>query len=368
MENEISPGVKVQVRVRDDAPTKQNCHSETRSQTGRGNPRPLTPHINTVSTQRETDCHVGLCPPRNDGGGRKPVAPISTAQNVENDAPTNQSCHSETSPQTGRGNPRHLTPHINTVSTQRETDCHVGLCPPRNDGGGRKPVAPISATQNVENGAPTNQSCHCETGSQTGRGNPHPLSPHYDHTPPQGEADCHVGLCPPRNDGGGRKPVAPISATQNVENSAPTNQSCHSETSSQTGRGNPHPPSPSPPALRAHFARLCAEADALHRADPGFDLDSALRDPAFVRLTAPDVGVPVADAWYALHRREYAETLRRESLEQAAAAVASGSLRPREGGRASGGELLGTDPRHMTAAQRAELRDRIKRGERVYPR
>ena len=143
---------------------------------------------------------------------------------------------------------------------------------------------------------------------------------------------------------------------------------CHSETSSQTGRGNPHPPSPSPPLLRAHFARLCAEADALHRADPGFDLDSALRDPTFVRLTAPDVGVPVADAWYALHRREYAETLRRESLEQAAAAVASGSLRPREGGRASGGELLGTDPRHMTAAQRAELRDRIKRGERVYPR
>ena len=125
---------------------------------------------------------------------------------------------------------------------------------------------------------------------------------------------------------------------------------------------------PASPALRAHFARLCAEADALHRADPGFDLDTALRDPAFVRLTAPDVGVPVADAWYALHRREYAETLRRESLEQAAAAVASGSMRPREGGRTSGGELLSTDPRHMTAAQRAELRDRIKRGERVYPR
>ena len=121
-----------------------------------------------------------------------------------------------------------------------------------------------------------------------------------------------------------------------VRDDAPTNQSCHSETSPQTGRGNPHPPSPESPLLRAHFARLCAEADALHRADPGFDLDSALRDPAFVRLTAP--------------------------------AVASGSLRPREGGRASGGELLGTDPRRMTAAQRAELRDRIKRGERVYPR
>ena len=210
--------------------------------------------------------------------------------------------------------------------------------------------------------------CHSETSPQTGRGNPRPLTPHINTVSTQRETDCHVGLCPPRNDGGGRKPVAPISTAQNVENDAPTNQSCHSETSSQTGRGNPHPPSPESPLLRAHFARLCAEADALHRADPGFDLDSALRDPAFVRLTAPDVGVPVADAWYALHRREYAETLRRESLEQAAAAVASGSLRPREGGRASGGELLGTDPRHMTAAQRAELRDRIKRGERVYPR
>ena len=145
-------------------------------------------------------------------------------------------------------------------------------------------------------------------------------------------------------------------------------QSAEGVSGVESGAGEKRESGLKSPLLRAHFARLCAEADALHRADPGFDLDSALRDPAFVRLTAPDVGVPVADAWYALHRREYAETLRRESLEQAAAAVASGSLRPREGGRASGGELLGTDPRHMTAAQRAELRDRIKRGERVYPR
>mgnify|MGYP004679831575 CR=1 FL=1 len=126
-------------------------------------------------------------------------------------------------------------------------------------------------------------------------------------------------------------------------------------------------PSPSPPALRAHFERLCAEAEALHRAEPGFDLDAALHDPRFLRLTAPGMGVPVADAWYALHRDEYAEDLRRESMERAAAAVAAGRLRPREGGRTSGGELMGTDPRHMSRAQRAELKERIKRGEKVYP-
>ena len=129
------------------------------------------------------------------------------------------------------------------------------------------------------------------------------------------------------------------------------------------------PPAPTPsPDLRSHFARLCAEGEALHRADPDFDLAAALRDPDFLRLTAPGVGVPAADAWYALHRREYTETLRRTSLEQAAAAVAAGRLRPREGGRSSGGELLGTDARHMSPAQRADLRERIKRGEKVYPR
>ena len=124
---------------------------------------------------------------------------------------------------------------------------------------------------------------------------------------------------------------------------------------------------PDPAALREHFARLSAECDALSRADPGFDRAAALRDPAFLRLTAPGVGVPAADAWYALHRAEYAESLRRESLERASAAVAAGRLRPKEGGRSSGGELLGRDPRRMSAAERADLRDRIRRGEKVYP-
>ena len=201
----------------------------------------------------------------------------------------------------------------------------------------------------VRDGAPTKQS----------------LAPQQDPTQSQGEADCHVASLLAMT--GNFESPAPISAAQNVKNGAPTKLPCHSETSAHTGRGNPHPPSPSPPALRAHFERLCAEAEALHRAEPGFDLDAALHDPRFLRLTAPGVGVPVADAWYALHRDEYAEDLRRESMERAAAAVAAGRLRPREGGRTSGGELMGTDPRHMSPAQRAELKERIKRGEKVYP-
>ena len=156
---------------------------------------------------------------------------------------------------------------------------------------------------------------------------------------------------------------APAPDTADTETGAEPSQSC-CETDSEAGRVAPPPAAPD---FRAHFSRLCAEGEAFRLNEPDFDLTVALRDPVFVRMTAPGVGVPVADAWYALHRREYAESLRRESLEQAAAAVAAGSLRPKEGGRTSGGELFGSDPRHMSAAQRADLRERIKRGEKVYP-
>ena len=261
MENEISPGVKVQVRVRDDAPTKQ------------------------------TPAPQGAAPFRGSGAERR-----RGLQSGETASMEKTECSADNSfPH--RHSPDHGDP---SVSLSLDS-------------------SPKRGAKGVDENSPAPQGA----------------------APLRGSPQCaHWGKGSPDSD-----------TEQEGKDSTQQN-----------------PPSPSPPALRAHFARLCSEADALHRADPGFDLDTALRDPAFVRLTAPDVGVPVADAWYALHRREYAETLRRESLEQAAAAVASGSLRPREGGRTSGGELLGTDPRHMTAAQRAELRDRIKRGERVYPR
>ena len=275
MENEISPGVKVQVRVRDGAPTKQTP----------------APRFAAEISERVPPAPQGAAPFRGSGAERR--RGLQSGETASMEKTECSADHSFPS----RHSPDHGDP---SVSLSLDS-------------------SPKRGAKGVDENSPAPQGA----------------------APLRGSPQCaHWGKGSPDSD-------------MEQEGKDSTQQI---------------PPSPSPPALRAHFARLCAEADALHRADPGFDLDTALRDPAFVRLTAPDVGVPVADAWYALHRREYAETLRRESLEQAAAAVASGSLRPREGGRTSGGELLGTDPRHMTAAQRAELRDRIKRGERVYPR
>ena len=73
--------------------------------------------------------------------------------------------------------------------------------------------------------------------------------------------------------------------------------------------------------LREHLARLQGQAAQI----PGFDLNDALRDPAFVRLTAPGMGVSAADAWYALHREELEH--RREEESRALLARAAAALR-----------------------------------------
>ena len=118
--------------------------------------------------------------------------------------------------------------------------------------------------------------------------------------------------------------------------------------------------------LRAHYDALRQQA----RAIPGFDLDAALRDADFVRLTAPGVGVPVETAWYALHRREIEQQTARENKALLARAVSAGALRPREGGGQTGAAMA-SDYRALPRSEQLRLKQRIleasARGEKVYP-
>ena len=122
---------------------------------------------------------------------------------------------------------------------------------------------------------------------------------------------------------------------------------------------------------RAHFASLCRQGEALRAEFEDFDLAAALRDPAFLRLTAPAVGVGVREAWCALHpealERRGAETARRE-LSRAAA---SGALRPREGGGLGAAALTRCDYRALSRREQQSLKRRIldaaARGEKIYP-
>lgn len=118
--------------------------------------------------------------------------------------------------------------------------------------------------------------------------------------------------------------------------------------------------------IRAHWEKLAAEAAGIE----GFDLREALRDPAFVRLTAPGVGVSVEDAWYALHRRESMRRDEQAGRLRLAQAVAASCRRPKEGGGGASA-LIAADYRSLSRAEQLRVKKRIaeaaSRGEKIYP-
>ncbi len=121
-------------------------------------------------------------------------------------------------------------------------------------------------------------------------------------------------------------------------------------------------------ALRQHFAKLTREAEELKKTFPDFDLVREMMNPAFVRMTAPETGVSVKDAFYAVH----GEDIQRESMRYAAlqacrriaASVQAGAGRPVENGiQGSAPVMIGVDIRGMSKKQRQEYRRRIHNGE-----
>lgn len=123
-----------------------------------------------------------------------------------------------------------------------------------------------------------------------------------------------------------------------------------------------------------HFDKLRAQEGALRAEFPDFSLDKALRDPAFLRLTAPGMGVSARRAWLALHPEAVAEKAgalaARESRALLGRALAAGAARPREGG-GSGGALLRADYRNLSRPEQQRLKQRILEaaawGEKLYP-
>ena len=101
------------------------------------------------------------------------------------------------------------------------------------------------------------------------------------------------------------------------------------------------------------------------------NFSDALRDPAFVRLTAPGVGVSVADAWYALHREESERRSAEENRVLLARAAAASVRRPREGGGSGGAALIASDYRSLPRQEQLRVKQRIfeaaARGEKLYP-
>ena len=128
--------------------------------------------------------------------------------------------------------------------------------------------------------------------------------------------------------------------------------------------------------LRQHFDRLQQQSEAMKKVFPNFDLRKELQNPAFARMTAPNVGISVEDAYYAVHRNELQTAAMQATAQQTAQklsnAIQAGSRRPDEAGTTGQAPSVTTfDYRNASREQREafkkDIRARMARGEKVYP-
>ena len=128
--------------------------------------------------------------------------------------------------------------------------------------------------------------------------------------------------------------------------------------------------------IQQHFVRLEQQAEAMKKVFPNFDLRTELQNPAFARMTSPNVGISVEDAYYAVHRNEIQtaamQVTAQKTAEKISNAIQSGSRRPVESGASSQAPSVSTfDYRSASRDQREALKKRIRdaaaRGEKLYP-
>ena len=128
--------------------------------------------------------------------------------------------------------------------------------------------------------------------------------------------------------------------------------------------------------IQQHFIRLEQQAEAMKKVFPNFDLRKELQNPNFARMTSPNVGISVEDAYYAVHRNEIQtaamQVTAQKTAEKISNAIQSGSRRPDESGASSQAPSVSTfdyskASREQREAFKRDLRERMARGEKVYP-
>ena len=128
--------------------------------------------------------------------------------------------------------------------------------------------------------------------------------------------------------------------------------------------------------IQQHFIKLEQQAEAMKKVFPNFDLRKELQNPAFARMTHPNVGISVEDAYYAVHRNEIQtasmQVAAQKTAEKISNAIQAGSRRPDEAGTSSQAPSVSTfDYRNASREQREALKKRIRdaaaRGEKLYP-
>ena len=125
-----------------------------------------------------------------------------------------------------------------------------------------------------------------------------------------------------------------------------------------------------------HIHKLEQQGEAMKNVFPNFDLRTELQNPAFARMTAPNVGISVEDAYYAVHHKEIQtaamQVTAQKTAQKISNAIQAGSQRPQENGTSSqGASVTRFDYSKASKEQREALKRQIReaaaRGEKVYP-
>ena len=124
--------------------------------------------------------------------------------------------------------------------------------------------------------------------------------------------------------------------------------------------------------IQQHFQKLQQQGEAMKTRFPGFDLQKEMQNPAFVRMTAPNVGISVEDAYFAVHRNEIMsagmQVAAQKTAQKMSNSIQAGSRRPNEAGTTGQSPSVTTfDYRSLSPEQRNALKARIRSGEKIYP-
>ncbi len=126
--------------------------------------------------------------------------------------------------------------------------------------------------------------------------------------------------------------------------------------------------------MRRHFQKLSQQAENLKAKFPDFDLQKELAtNEAFRRMTSPNGGVSVEDAYYAVHHNELMPQIMaygvKKAQDQISQSLTANAKRPMEGALGGGSKSaaadVGLDPRNLTRAQREDIKQRVRRGEKI---
>lgn len=128
--------------------------------------------------------------------------------------------------------------------------------------------------------------------------------------------------------------------------------------------------------IQDHIMGLKRQAEELKKVFPKFDLSTELKNPTFVRMTAPNIGLSLEDAYYAVHRKELQtaamHATAQATRQQISNAIQANGRRPQENGTSGQApSVTHFDYSKASKEQRQALKDFIKsearQGRKVYP-